>query len=332
MPQQVRFTPDPPIRFTPDYEWQGPPLQARPASLRDVLSRWPGEAWESTKQLGHVLTTPTPGVIPEYSPLEEFAIGFTSGPAAARPVARWGARRLYESALKPAPRANTLAEVRNMVDTGLKEGLTVSYGGMKKLQSLKTDLGDEILSKLGTEPSATVNKFDVTSRLKQPFEKLSMQVNPEADLEVVSESGNEFLRNQPNEIPAMTAQRLKQGTYRSLGDRAFGEVKTGAREGQKHLARGLKEELEAQFPGIRDLNQRQGNVINLESELEAAVNRNENRNLLGFGTPLVGGALHLATGSTPAAVGGSLLKEIFGSPAWKSRLAIGLSRLAGPTP
>ena len=42
---------------------------------------------------------------------------------------------------------------------------------------------------------------------------------------------------------AADAQAMKQGTYRALGDKAYGELKGASIEAQKAQARGLKEEL-----------------------------------------------------------------------------------------
>lgn len=239
------------------------------------------------------------------------------------------ADRLYESALKPAPRSNSLADVRRMVKTGLDEGISVSERGTKKLHRLVDELDSQVSGAIsaGNAQAPPINKYSVASRLNEPAKKFSLQVNPEADLAAISETGNEFLRNIPAEFDSLTAQSLKQGTYRQLKNRAFGEIKGAAVEGQKHLARGLKEEIESRFPNVKGMNQRSSDLFNLNPELAAAVNRGANRNIVGVGDAAVGLATQSATGSPSAAVGAGIIRKLFSSPAMKSRIAIGLSKL-----
>jgi hypothetical protein len=244
------------------------------------------------------------------------------------------ADRLYESALKPGPRSNTLPEVRRMVRTGLNERIPVSGQGVSKTNRLIDDINTEIASRInaGTQQGVTVNKFKVASRLNDPLKRFSTQVNPELDLATLSKSGNEFIRTAPAEIPAGQAQAMKQGTYRQLKNKSFGELKGANIESQKALARGLKEELAQQIPEIQPLNTRESNILSLKDELEAAVNRNANRNIFGISTPIVGTGFSLATGSPFLGTMAGTLKEMVGRPSVKSRLAIGLSRFAGPRP
>jgi len=61
--------------------------------------------------------------------------------------------------------------------------------------------------------------------LKETANKFKTQVNPTADLQAITESGKEFLKTQPRNIPASDAQALKQGTYRQLKGKAYGELK-----------------------------------------------------------------------------------------------------------
>jgi len=245
-----------------------------------------------------------------------------------RTAAGTAAERMYESALKPGPRSNTLADVRRMVKTGLEERIPINVKGTRKLRSLADDLNAEVSNTINAGGGAPINKFKVASRLNDTAKKFATQVNPESDLAALSDVGNEFLRNAPGEIKPSLAQELKQGTYRQLKSRAFGELKGASIEGQKAIARGLKEELEAQFPNIKGLNQRNSNLFNLEHELETAVSRNANRNIFGIGDALAGTLVDAATGSTPAGLFAAGGRHLFGSPAAKSKIAIALSRLA----
>lgn len=257
--------------------------------------------------------------------------GVPAAGRAVKPAANSFAERLYESALKPGPRSNSLADVQRMVRTGLDEGIPVSAGGTKKLKNLQSDLNAEV-GRTITDTAPPINSFDVARRLNAPAQKFAKQVNPTDDLNTISGVGNEFLETQPHSIRPTLAQELKQGTYQRLKDAAFGEVKTASKEGQKALARGLKEELEARFPEIQGLNKRNANLFNLQGELDAAVNRSANHNIFGIGTQAVGAGVGVGTGSLPAAAAAGFIKEVIGRPAVKSRLAITLARLAKKSP
>jgi|SRR5581483_6133063 len=240
-------------------------------------------------------------------------------------LARTKAGEMYQSALKPSTRLSP-AKVQNAVQTGLSAEIPVSEAGVEKLTGLIEDLNDKIKAQIPQNSPQTVNKFKVASRLSDTAKKFETQVNPEADMNAIAESGNEFLRNQPNGIPAYDAQKLKQGTYQQLGSKAYGEMKTATIEAQKALARGIKEELVAQFPELKALNAQESKFLNLEPLLEHAVQRISNHQLIGIGTPAVGTTAAVLTGSRSVGALAGVLKMVVDNPAIKSRLAIALNR------
>jgi len=242
------------------------------------------------------------------------------------------AHKMYQSTLKPGPRSFTPAEVQQMVDTGLENKIPISKAGLAKLDALVSDLNSQIAAeiKAGSAKGATVNKFDVASRLTGTADKFATQVNPEADLNAVGEAGNEFLRNQPNDIPAAKAQDVKVGTYRQLKSKAYGELGSASVESQKALARGIKEELEDQFPEIAGKNAKEGKLLGLDDALEDAVNRTRNRNVLSIGGKIIlgagAGAFGGPAGAAAGGVGALVLHEVLSDPGVQSRIAIGISR------
>lgn len=238
---------------------------------------------------------------------------------------------MYESALK-ARTTIPVAVREGMVDAALRNEIPISKGGLEKLGALIDDTNAKIknLIDTGSNQGATVNKFAVASRLGNTVSKFSNQVNPNADLNAIGESGNEFLENQPNEIPASQAQSLKQGTYQQLKSRAYGELKSATVESQKALARGIKEELVSQFPELKDLNAEDSKLINLEGVLETAVNRIGNHQLVGIGTPIAAGATKAITGSTVLGAIAGTLKGVVDNPIVKSKIAIALARQGVP--
>jgi hypothetical protein len=238
------------------------------------------------------------------------------------------APRLYRSALKPSTALKEAPKAPARIKTGIEEGITVSAGGLENIHALVDDLNTKVQAKIsgGSQRGAEINKFAVTRRLGKTAKQFETQVNPEADLAAISEAGNEFLRNQPSKISAAKAQELKSGTYTQLRGKAYGELKSAQIEAQKALARGIKEELEIQFPEIKAINAREGRLLSLQDSLERAVGRIDNQQLMGLGTPAAGIAAGVATGSAPMGVVGMVLKAVLDNPQVKSRLAINIHR------
>lgn len=239
----------------------------------------------------------------------------------------------YGSALKPS---TTLSEAQraNLVNTGLKEGIPVSKAGLEtiadKIDKLNTQIKAEIDS--GTRQGVTVDPNAVAARTASTSAKFANQVNPTADLQAIDAAKQEFLQNNPNPMSAADAQSMKQGTYRVLGGKAYGEMKSASVEAQKALARGLKEELAQQFPELQKLNASESRLLDLQPVIERAVNRIGNHQLLGIGTPIAAGATKAVTGSGGLAAVAGILKAVVDDPIVKSRLAISLSKASGAPP
>ncbi|MDE2020693.1 MAG: hypothetical protein KGJ13_10190 [Patescibacteria group bacterium] len=237
------------------------------------------------------------------------------------------ASRLYESALKPSTTLSP-AERATAAATGMENSIPVSESGLDKLAGLVKSLNDKVQTTIqnAANSGATVNKYSVAGRLGQTAQKFATQVTPESDLNAVADTGNEFLRNQPTNIPADVAQKLKSGTYTQLGNKAYGELSSASVEAQKALARGIKEELQTQFPEIKGLNAEEGKLLELQPLLERAVARISNHQLIGIGTPIMGAAGTAVTGSTGLGAVSGILKAVVDDPIVKSRLAIILNK------
>jgi hypothetical protein len=278
-----------------------------------------------------------------------------AGGAALRsaPVQNW-ARRRYESALKIPPGVDRTERMKQ-VETGLQSRIPVSEGGLNIVEQRIDELNQQIADKIaqGAKQGETVNPEAVASRVDQTKPIFGTQVNPEADLNALEASKQEFLRqhsyeapytkvepwpggpeNAPQpflkigegttrvveDIPIAEAQRIKQGTYRQLKDKSYGELKTASVEAQKQLARGLKEEIVKIFPEIAGINEQDSRMIALRGSLERFANRQANRDTIGIGGPMkvmAGHALAGSAGTIPA-----LLMSALEFPEIKSRLAI----------
>lgn len=234
------------------------------------------------------------------------------------------AQRMYQSALKPSTTL-TPAERSGIIQTGLDKEIPVSEAGAEKLSALLQDLQAKTAATIAKNPNAPIDKFAVASRLNATAQRAANQVTPTADLNAIAKTGNEFLKTQPNTITADQAQALKQGTYQSLGNKAYGELKGATIEAQKSLARGLKEELQNIFPELKDLNAKQSELFDLQPQLERAIGRIDNHQLIGLGTPMATTAGAAMANSAKAGLAAGILKTVLDNPMLKSRLAIALN-------
>lgn len=240
-----------------------------------------------------------------------------------------------------------------IIKTLLNEGVNVSAGGIAKLDRIISSTNKEIADAISSLPGS-VNPEAVAMRTKSVAEAAANQVNPGSDVSAVEHAVQEFLTQPkttqmaqvgtkqvprgvldasgemlmksepvmgrvPRALSLPESQSLKTGTYRSLKEKAYGELKAPAIEAQKALARGLKEEieLEAQKSGVSlaGKNAREGAAIEgkeaIARRLAAAGNQDP--------IALAWLAAHPATG---------LLYIMEKSPMVKSLLARGLYRSA----
>ena len=196
------------------------------------------------------------------------------------------ARGMMQSALKPTLKNLQTGKATRAVDTLLDEGINVSKGGAEKLQGKITDLNDQIKDKVATSKSV-VDKDAVASRLKKVMDDFTKQVTPATDLASIQKAWDEFLEHPllkgKKDIPVQLAQDIKQGTYRSLGDKSYGELKGSDIEAQKALARGLKEEIAKQVPEVRKLNEEESKMLNALPMVERRMLVEANKNPVGLG-------------------------------------------------
>lgn len=257
-------------------------------------------------------------------PLAVAAALRAAAPAMSR-AAEATSRKMYRSALKPSTTIPA-PKVAGMIDTGLTNKIPVSETGAERIGALVDELNAHIKATIDADPTRPINKFKVASRLSDTAKKFQTQVNPAADMQAISESGNEFLQSQPGNIAAADAQALKQGTYRQLKGKSYGELKSATIEAQKSLARGLKEELNTAFPELKNLNAQESRLFDLEPVLQKALQRMGNHQLVGVGTPAVAGAGALLTKTAKGGIISGILKAVVDDPVVKSRLAIALNK------
>jgi hypothetical protein len=197
----------------------------------------------------------------------------------------WVSKKLMQSAIKPTLAQRQSGDAATAIDTLLQYGISPTKGGVNRLRELIDGLNDQIATKIGNS-TATVNKGKVLDRLDDARSQFGTQVRPQKDLSAIEEVGNDFASHPSyplpqTEIPVQQAQELKQGTYRVLSNK-YGEAGSAETEAQKHLARGLKEEIAAAVPGVESLNAQESKLLTTLDVAERRALLEMNKNPVGL--------------------------------------------------
>lgn len=185
-----------------------------------------------------------------------------------------GGRNWMRSALKPSAEAQRTGKSDVAVETLLKEGANVSKGGVDKLRDRLNTLDDRLDSIIDKAPG-TIDKQHVGYYVQSAIDKFKNQVDKAKDVRAAQKVWDRFLNDFdiPDKIPVRQAQDLKRGTYKALGEKAYGELKGSEIEANKALARGLKDEIARVVPEVQPLNAEM-------SKLSSALSLTEKRALM----------------------------------------------------
>jgi hypothetical protein len=232
----------------------------------------------------NVLTQALPSFLTSAKPLEPSMPGW----------ATFLPRRLMQSAVKPSVQAGSKG--KEAVKTMLEEQIYPTMSGMGKTSRITSKLDDQVDDLLSAS-DANVSVAAIGSRLKEVHKKALNQVNPQSDLAAVRQAWDEFktspLIKGKTEIPVQLAHDLKKGTYSSLGNKVYGELKGSATEAQKALARGAREEVANAVPAVQPLLNRQAALMNVKEVATPRALIEANKDIGGLGT--------LAMGHSPSA-------------------------------
>ncbi len=233
--------------------------------------------------------------------------------------------RLMQSAVKPAYRMVEAAvkkgEMPRVIKTLLDEGVNVTQGGIAKIQGLLTKTNDEIKDLIANS-HGSVFPEQVSGTVDDVSKAFGRQAAPMDDLSQIAKVKNEFetvhggapiFPMKP--LTVTEAQELKQGTYKAIGARNYGEQRGARVEAEKAIARGLKEGIQTAVPQVAAKNAREGALIEARDAIARRVAASNNRDLAGLAW----------VSQNPQAFVAFLMDR---SPAVKSMLARGLYQSA----
>lgn len=203
----------------------------------------------------------------------------------AAPIMQAGSKDLMQRALKPTLENLKNGNAAKAINTMLEGGYNATKGGVEAMRAQISKLNDEVVTAIANSP-ATVNKNHVASRLSESLKNFSMQVNPQTDMKVIESAWTKFLEHPLLQgratMSVQEAQKMKQGTYKQLGDKPYGELAGAEIEAQKQLARGLKEEISAAVPGVAQLNKQESKLFNAIEIAERRALLDGNKNPAGL--------------------------------------------------
>jgi hypothetical protein len=218
----------------------------------------------------------------------QMALGGNVG-ATANPVSQDIARWLMRSALKPSGQANP-AKTAAAVETMLKEGVNPTTGGVDQLKGTLSTLGKQVNESIA-KSGATIDTTAVADAVPNALERFKNGPLANQAVEDLGKVQTTFIEH-PNvsgakEIPVQVAQDMKQGYQRAVGDKGYGELKSPTTEGEKQIARALREQIAEKVPAVTAPLQREQAVINAlkMAERRAAVDANKNPIGLGILNP-----------------------------------------------
>lgn len=204
----------------------------------------------------------------------------------AAPLLESAGQRLMQSAIKPGVEAMKSGAGPRAVQTMLDEGINATKGGVEKLNTMISNLGDDITNVLKRYSGTTVDKGAVASRIQDAIKRVeSTNPTPQSALRDINKVYDDFLTNGllPQNIPIQEANKLKMGIYRTLREqKAYGQISNDTNEAQKALGRGFKEEINAAAPEVVPLNARQGELLNAKKLAERRTFTEGNTNIMGL--------------------------------------------------
>ena len=240
--------------------------------------------------------------------------------------------KLYQSAAKFGTTVSP-AKRKAMTETALANQVMPRSAGVAKLDdlidSLNTQIDDFVAeTALSGEKVPRRVIYQYINRVKN--EVGGMNLDATKDVEKINRLINSFEDHLDNigkkELTAKDLQDLKRSTYKSIDfDKKKMKGSQAVEKTRKAIARAAKEEIEKLIPEVKQLNAKEGDLIELKEALEKAANRIENRDLIGIGMPIKGG-LGAMVGGTPGAAA-AITVGLFDTPTVKAKLALILDKI-----
>lgn len=234
--------------------------------------------------------------------------------------------RALESAAKFST-TMTPNEANSLISTMLKEGIKPTNKGAALLRK-KLDVMESKVKSLVDKADDSGAKISVDEITKN-FDELRAEMgsvrhmNSAENIDIINKVESDFMMGKEGKamLPS-DAQALKRDIYDTSKYNKKNLIGIGktTQDARKSLGRGAKESVERVTPGVKELNELYGPLLELKKPLLRAARRIENRDFVGLGTPMkvIAGA---SAGEGAGAIAG-LLAGILDMPKPKSSMAM----------
>ena len=201
--------------------------------------------------------------------------------AAVAPMAAGGALKALSGASEGAATsiaANALDTTPEAAGAALKTPGVLPYGrisdaGLARLQGALDDLGQQESVAAKGAPGTVDLAPKVTAELDKLKAKAQQQALPDKDVATIESAKQEFLKNNPGPISVEDAVNLKKGTYQQLPGKYNGGPQNFGVQAEQTIARVAKEETQAAFPELKDINSAQSKLLDLEGDYSKALDK-----------------------------------------------------------
>jgi len=224
-----------------------------------------------------------------------------------------------------------------MIETAMDERIPPTHAGVDKMQAQLIALRTEIDTLIDSVPD---DQLVDASKIKRHLEalksdKAGFRVDASKDMGFIDDQIaklDDLIAVQGGQVTVRQMHEFKKDIYDTINydkkQRSGSKVRDDTYKG---IARGAKEAVEEAIPGIKELNAKQGRLMELERPLEQAAARIGNRDKISFTAPIntVAGAYLSEAVGIPPVVGagiGAGLSAAF-SPKAKAHLALSLDQL-----
>lgn len=250
-------------------------------------------------------------------------------PVASKPLNK-AAYSVMEKSMKVPPSGyigGVKVNREKAINAALDNNISITKGGLKRVQGIVDDLGDEMDSVIANHPNVNnpINTDDVLGPVTQWRDFVSKTVNGEQHAKKIDKVINNFKKQYGDVITVADAQEIKTNTNAFL-KKSYGEMKPAVEEAQKQLVRGLRDKIAQEIPEITGVNLKYGEMKNLERVLERAVDRTGNWDWFSLSAGMAGTVVGGATGNVMKATEAVGMWRLLKSPIVQSHLALALKK------
>jgi hypothetical protein len=252
--------------------------------------------------------------------------------AAAAAIPALKPSRLYQSAAKFST-ALTEQQRAKITATALENEILPTISGLYKARALIDDYNTKITA-LIDEANTTGQRIPI-DRLFEGFSDIKENILKTSGEPVKSAKAFDLVESEirkANEklgrvdLSPKEAQVMKQRIYKEL-DKEYSKttLHPAKAEARMEIASNLKTAIEEIIPEVKQLNAKEGALIELNKAIEKTSARIQNRDILGIGVPIKGTVGGVVGGAAGAGVAVAL--GLLDTPVIKARLAVLVHRL-----